>query len=1004
MQNQYPIIFKAHPFTEAALARNVIEDSEEKYRVLFYNSPLPMWIYELENYRILDVNKTAITHYGYSHEEFIKMTMMDIGKDAPIFLNAHKDIHNHEGIVCFGVCIHQKKNKELILVEVSGQAFTFQDNDCIMVICNDVTEREHALQKLKDNEAKLLTAEKIAKLGYWKLNNDGQSLYWSDEVYNIWGVSKDSFQVSYQSFFETIHPEDRETFAKEQAASFEGEKEHDIEHRIILPDSSVKWVHEKGKLRKDDPGKRIFFEGSVQDITEFKKSEIKLKEAIAQQSLFVSIVNSSDDAIVSKTLDGIITSWNRGAETIFGYTGKEAVGKNISIIIPANLINEESGIVARIKLGKYVEHYETERLKKDGSLINISLSVSPILDTNGNIVGASKIARDITERKKAKKELKTAHERLFFHLENSPMAFIEWDNKIRPKTWSQRAEKIFGWTEKEATSKQLNWFSKVYEEDLPLAKKTANELIAGKVEKNHVQHRNYTRDGRVIWCEWFNSVLRDDDGKVISILSLIQDITERKKAEENLRRNEMRLNEAQAIAQIGNWEIDFTQNTHTWSDELYRIFGIKKNEVEPSTELFLSFMHPDDTGFAQRKVQEAFDSLKESSFNFRFIRKDGIIRHGYSEWKFEFDKNGKPLRLYGIVQDLTELRKAEEGNSFKANLLNTIGQAVMATDLDGIINFWNKAAGEIYGWTVEEAIGRNVLALVPTQQTKEQAKNIIYELSKGHSWSGEVMVQRKDHQNFPIFVTEAPIYDQNHKISGIIGVSFDITERKKGEKDLKELSQQLRDLSSHLQNIREEERKRIGREIHDDLGQQLTAIKMDVAWVDKKIPEETTVLKSKLKNIIHLLDKSNQSIRRILSELRPGILDDLGLLEAIEWLGKEFTANTGIPFTFTTAETEIKSSEPVATCIFRVHQEAFTNITRYARANKVSTSLSIIDGSIVVSIEDDGIGFDAAHVQHKKSFGILGMKERVLSLRGKFELISSPGKGTKIIISLPYDT
>jgi signal transduction histidine kinase len=123
----------------------------------------------------------------------------------------------------------------------------------------------------------------------------------------------------------------------------------------------------------------------------------------------------------------------------------------------------------------------------------------------------------------------------------------------------------------------------------------------------------------------------------------------------------------------------------------------------------------------------------------------------------------------------------------------------------------------------------------------------------------------------------------------------------------------------------------------------------------------------------------------------------------MEWLGNQFTANTGIPVKFACSETEIKSSEQITTCIFRVYQEAFTNITRHACAKAVSTFLTIVDDTIMVIIKDDGKGFDAESVQSKKSFGIFGMKERVLSLGGKFELVSFPGKGTKIIMILPYD-
>jgi len=210
-------------------------------------------------------------------------------------------------------------------------------------------------------------------------------------------------------------------------------------------------------------------------------------------------------------------------------------------------------------------------------------------------------------------------------------------------------------------------------------------------------------------------------------------------------------------------------------------------------------------------------------------------------------------------------------------------------------------------------------------------------------------------------------------------------------------------LTEHLQTIREEERKYIAREIHDELGQQLTAIKMDVAWIDKKIPADTTLIKDKLKNILSLLDGSNESVRKILSELRLGVLADHGLPEAIEWLGRQFTETTGIPVTFTTIEKGLKVSEPIATCIFRVCQEAFTNITRYSHAKNISISLKVMHEKIIFIIEDDGIGFEEVSLQNKKSFGILGMKERVLSLGGTFELITSPGKGTKILVSLPVN-
>jgi PAS domain S-box-containing protein len=174
------------------------------------------------------------------------------------------------------------------------------------------------------------------------------------------------------------------------------------------------------------------------------------------------------------------------------------------------------------------------------------------------------------------------------------------------------------------------------------------------------EFRLLDKKGNTRWVIGKAAPLFNEKGQVSGYIGTLSDITENKKAEEDLRHSEIMLNEAQAIAHISNWEIDLVQNIHTWSDEFYRIYGLNKAETEPSEELFLSFMHPEDSDFAQQKVQEAFASFEDSSFDFRFIRKDNITRYGCTEWRFEFDKKGKPLRLFGILQDITERKEAED--------------------------------------------------------------------------------------------------------------------------------------------------------------------------------------------------------------------------------------------------------------------------------------------------------------------------------------------------------
>jgi len=229
----------------------------------------------------------------------------------------------------------------------------------------------------------------------------------------------------------------------------------------------------------------------------------------------------------------------------------------------------------------------------------------------------------------------------------------------------------------------------------------------------------------------------------------------------------------------------------------------------------------------------------------------------------------------------------------------------------------------------------------------------------------------------------------------------DITEKKLAQKQILKTSEELRLLMQHLQNVREEERKRIGREIHDDLGQQLTAIKMYAAWIDKRIPEDNPAIKEKITGIIELLDSSNMSIRKILNELRFGVLDNDGLIDGLKWLCKQFEQTTSIELVFTTNLNKVKASEQTAICVYRILQESLNNITKHAEAKKVMIDIHVTANILTMVIADDGKGFQMEKLRTVNSFGILGMKERVSAAVGEFKLESVKGAGTRLKIAIP---
>ncbi len=230
------------------------------------------------------------------------------------------------------------------------------------------------------------------------------------------------------------------------------------------------------------------------------------------------------------------------------------------------------------------------------------------------------------------------------------------------------------------------------------------------------------------------------------------------------------------------------------------------------------------------------------------------------------------------------------------------------------------------------------------------------------------------------------------------------TERDRAEREIRNSREQLRNLSAHLQSVREEERTRMAREIHDELGQGLTALKMDVSWLNRRFLEEDAAFKKKLTSMEEVIDRTIQTVQKLSGELRPGILDDLGLAAAIEWQAEEFQNRTGIECEVSLSPEETVLNREQSTTMFRIFQETLTNVIRHARATKVEVRLEERTGSIVLEVTDNGRGITEAEISDPKSFGLVGMRERVDFIGGEVTIVGFPGKGTRITVTLPLET
>jgi len=274
------------------------------------------------------------------------------------------------------------------------RAFPVREGAGIFVV--DVTDRKRDEEAISQSRELLTRALTAARMGYWSWEIASGRVSWSDNLDAVHGLPEGSFGGSVDAFLELVHPQDRPGVEAAMRRALAEGSSYELEFRVVRPDGGIEWIAGRGEVEMGD-GKAVRMTGLGSNVTARKKSE-------EERRLLAAIVSSSEDAIVSKALDGTITSWNRAAERIFGYESDEAVGKSIKLIFPPEKEEDFLAILDRVRRGERVEHYETLRKTKDGRIIEVALTVSPVHDDRGNIVGASKIARDVTALKATERE------------------------------------------------------------------------------------------------------------------------------------------------------------------------------------------------------------------------------------------------------------------------------------------------------------------------------------------------------------------------------------------------------------------------------------------------------------------------------------------------------------------------------------------------------------------------------------------------------------------------
>jgi PAS domain S-box-containing protein len=338
------------------------------------------------------------------------------------------------------------------------------------------------------------------------------------------------------------------------------------------------------------------------------------------------------------------------------------------------------------------------------------------------------------------------------------------------------------------------------------------------------------------------------------------------------------------------------------------------------------------------------------------------------------------------------------------SIIDTAMDAIITMDEAHNIVLFNGAAERVFGRTRQSVIGEKLEILLPQRHHAAHQGHVRHFGTTGVSnrRMGDQTVLlgiRANGEEFPIDASISQHGEPGHKLFTVI--LRDISLRLQNEHDLRQSREEIRELASASQTAREQERSRVARELHDEIGGALTALKMDTAWISERLPQGESVLAEKLSNMRTMLDNTVAATRRIASDLRPMMLDDLGLAPATEWLVHDFERRTGIVCELAIALPEIDIPGDLATAVFRILQESLTNVTKHARATHAEITLDTEEGMLVLTINDNGRGFDTTGPRAPQSYGLIGMRERVTLLGGRIRVESVPGDGTIVEARIP---
>ncbi|MCZ2458873.1 MAG: PAS domain S-box protein [Chitinophagales bacterium] len=972
---------------------NEFRKSEERFRTLVEQASDAIVITNKEG-ELLEVNDSSCTMTGYSKEELLKMNIREIViqetehqmQDAVERLKHGERLLNERRI--------KKNDGALLAIESTSRMLT---DGRIISINRDITERKTAEEALRTSEFNNRMVVENRIMGVSWASPEGRLINVNKTLCDMMGFSRE--ELIGQHFSDFSHPDDLTVEMELLDGIIRGETSNYVfEKRYRKKNGDYFWVEVNLTGYHDQAtGKISFFIALVHDIQLQRQTEDALKES---EKKLRQVLSSYGDMFYVLDKQGTIILINELAKkSLSTFWGKPVdLGGNITDLTPESNKDILQERLQKVLKGETLE-YEA-LVNVPGHLAWYLVSMFPVKDDEGNIYGVYVYTRDITEKKAADEKLQQSVNRFEMISLAVNDALWEWDLETGELWANETHQRLYGLTVNDPVPTEDLWLEFIHPDER--AKMKESQINSLKSDKNiftsEYRFKPYSSpEYRYIFDRTF--ILRNEKGEPLKKMGSMVDITERKRAEKELIEAEAKFRNLVEASLVGVYIIQDGMLAYL-NPRLAEMMGYTVSEMMDNFPI-RKMVHPDYWNLVEENIRLRLEGyVKSTHYEVEFIKKDGTVIP-VEAFGSRTDYMGKPA-IIGSVLDITDRKKAEKEIRIAKELSDQIIESLPGVfylyNQKGVMLRWNKHLEEISGYSHDE-----IAKMSPVQFFGEDEMEYIKESIQKIFAEGDIVIEShivtKDKKRIPFYFNGVKIFYESEFC--VLGFGVDISEQKKAAEKLEDSYDAIRRLSKHLQNIREEERTNIAREIHDELGQQLTVLKMDVSWLSKKLGDKDEIVKQKLDDLLNLIDTTVKTIRRISSELRPSLLDDMGLVPAMEWYLKEFEKRASVKTNFKTTSEDLNLPNPIRTGLFRIFQESLTNVARHAKAHKVDVAIQSDNGNIQLSIKDDGEGFEIERARIKKTLGILGMEERTFMMGGKYEVKSKPGKGTKIVVSVP---